>query len=124
MRLGGVNGLYGWQWLFALEGLLTGIIGLTAIFYLPSSPYTTASWFRGKNGWFDEREEKIIANRVLRDDPSKGDMNNREGLSLGMLWECLTDWHMWPIYLIGLTWQIPVVRIVFYAGMQSEKRSG
>jgi hypothetical protein len=87
--------------------MLTGLIGIFAWFYLPASPYTTASWFRGKKGWFSEHEEKVIANRILRDDPSKGDMHNREGLSLGMLWQCLTDYHMWPIYLIGLTWTIP-----------------
>lgn len=34
-------------------------------------------------------------------------MHNRQGLSLGMLWQCLCDWHMWPVYLIGLTWLIP-----------------
>ncbi|KXT13338.1 hypothetical protein AC579_6037 [Pseudocercospora musae] len=107
LRLRGYNGLAGWQWLFALEGMLTGLIGILAWFYLPSSPYTTASWFRGKKGWFNEHEEKIIANRVIRDDPSKGDMHNREGLSLGMLWQCLRDYHMWPIYLIGLSWTIP-----------------
>jgi hypothetical protein len=43
----------------------------------------------------------------LRDDPSKGDMHNREGLSVNEFWRCLTDWHMWPIYLIGLSWLIP-----------------
>lgn len=91
----------GWQWLFALEGMLTGLIGILAWFYLPSSPYTTASWFRGKNGWFSEHEEKIIANRVIRDDPSKGDMHNREGLSLGMLWECLKDYHMVRFPVLG-----------------------
>ncbi|KAK3114559.1 hypothetical protein LTR53_007013 [Teratosphaeriaceae sp. CCFEE 6253] len=107
LRLRGTNGLPGWAWLFALEGMLTGLIGVLAWFYLPASPYITASWFRGKKGWFTEREEKIIANRILRDDPSKGDMHNREGLSLGMLWECIKDYHMWPIYLIGLTWTIP-----------------
>jgi len=111
LRLRGVNGLPGWAWLFALEGALTGSIGIFAWFYLPSSPYTTASWFRGKNGWFDEREEKIIANRIIRDDPSKGDMHNREALSWSMLKECLGDWHMWPTYLIGLTWTIPNVRV-------------
>ncbi|KAF1818375.1 phthalate transporter, partial [Dissoconium aciculare CBS 342.82] len=107
LRLRGHNGLAGWRWLFALEGMLTGLIGILSWFYLPASPYDTASWFRGKNGWFNEHEEKIIANRIIRDDPSKGDMHNREGLSLGMLWECLSDYHMWPVYLIGLSWAIP-----------------
>jgi len=107
LHLRGHRGLPGWAWLFALEGLLTGLIGVFAWFYLPASPYTTASWFRGKNGWFSEHEEKIIANRVLRDDPSKGDMHNRQALSLTMLWDCLADYHMWPIYLLGLSWTIP-----------------
>ncbi|KAF2771244.1 MFS general substrate transporter [Teratosphaeria nubilosa] len=107
LHLRGVNGLAGWRWLFALEGCLTGLIGILSWFYLPASPYTTASWFRGKDGWFTVHEEKIIANRIIRDDPSKGDMHNREALSLPMLWRCLKDWHMWPIYLIGLSWTIP-----------------
>lgn len=34
-------------------------------------------------------------------------MHNRQGLSFGMFWECLADWHMWPIYLIGLSWLLP-----------------
>jgi hypothetical protein len=101
LRMRGINGLAGWQWLFALEGTLTGIIGIISYFYLPPSPYQTASKFRGPNGWFNEREEKIIANRILRDDPSKGDMHNRQGLSLSAFRMCITDYHMWPIYLIG-----------------------
>lgn len=44
---------------------------------MPAGPCQTKSWFRGKNGWFSEREEYIMVNRLLRDDPSKGDMNNR-----------------------------------------------
>jgi MFS family permease len=48
----GHQGLYGWQWLFALEGTLTGVVGIISYFYLPPSPYQTASRFRGKSGWF------------------------------------------------------------------------
>jgi hypothetical protein len=44
---------------------------------MPPGPCQTKSWFRGKDGWFSEREEYIMVNRLLRDDPSKGDMNNR-----------------------------------------------
>jgi hypothetical protein len=72
LRLGGHNGLEGWRWLFALEGLVTGLIGIISYFYLPPSPTQTASKFRGNNGSFSEHEEKIIVNRILRDDPSKG----------------------------------------------------
>ena len=108
----------GWRWLFALEGTLTGLIGIASWFYLPPSPTQTASWFRGKDGWFNEREEKIMVNRILRDDPSKGDMHNREGLSIKQFWLCITDWHMWPIYLIGLSWLIPTQPMSNYLTLQ------
>ena len=107
LRLRGHNGMAGWRWLFALEGLLTGILGVVAFFYLPPSPTQTASKFRGKDGWFSEQEEKIMVNRVLRDDPSKGDMHNRQGLTLRLLAEALWDYDMWPIYMLGLSWLIP-----------------
>ncbi|KAL8670639.1 MAG: hypothetical protein Q9168_004833 [Polycauliona sp. 1 TL-2023] len=107
LHLGGHHGLAGWQWLFALEGSLTAVIGILSWFYLPPSPYQTASWFRGKNGWFTEREEIILANRIIRDDPSKGDMHNRQAVNAKLLWQALKDYDMWPIYLLGFTWTIP-----------------
>ncbi|KAK3061599.1 hypothetical protein LTR53_019723, partial [Teratosphaeriaceae sp. CCFEE 6253] len=55
-----------------------------------------------------------MANRILRDDPGKGDMHNRQGLSWGAVKAALTDYHMWPMYLIGLSWNIPAAPIQFY----------
>ncbi|KAL6708363.1 hypothetical protein ACN47E_003287 [Coniothyrium glycines] len=107
LRLRGHHGLEGWRWLFAIEGALTGVIGIVSYFYLPPSPTQTASKFRGKDGWFNEHEEKIMVNRVLRDDPSKGDMHNRQALSIKAIGRCLMDYHMWPLYLVGLSWLIP-----------------
>lgn len=114
LHLRGTNGWAGWRFLFAIEGGLTTLIGITAWFYLPPSPTQTASWFRGKDGWFSEHEEKIMVNRILRDDPSKGGMHNRQGLTLGLLWEALCDYDLWPIYLLGLTWLIPSTPITAY----------
>jgi len=45
-------------------------------------------------------------------------MHNRQALSFIMFWECLTDWHMWPIYLIGLTWLIPNFPMGAYLTLQ------
>lgn len=104
LHLRGHDGLAGWQWLFALEGGLTAVIGIFSWLYLPPSPYQTASYFRGKDGWFTEREEVILANRIIRDDPSKGDMHNRQAVTPRLLWHALKDYDMWPIYLLGLTW--------------------
>jgi MFS family permease len=122
LRLRGHNGMEGWRWLFAIEGLITGVIGVASWFYLPASPTQTATkfWnpFRGKKGWFNEREEKIMVNRILRDDPSKGDMHNRQGLSIRMLWECMKDYHMFPIYLIGMSWFIPSQPSQAYISLQ------
>lgn len=64
----------GWRWLFALEGALTFLVGLFALFYLPPSPTQTHQSLWGRirgQGWFTEREEIIVVNKVLRDDPTK-----------------------------------------------------
>ncbi|KAK9467980.1 major facilitator superfamily domain-containing protein [Lipomyces arxii] len=102
-----VLGYEGWRWLFLIEGCITTVIGLWSSLLMPPSPTKSASWFRGKNGWFSPREEEIIVNRVLRDDPSKGGMHNRQSVDWGMLWKSLKDYDLWPIYIIGLMFQIP-----------------
>ncbi|OCF32497.1 hypothetical protein I316_05925 [Kwoniella heveanensis BCC8398] len=102
LKLRGHHGLEGWRWLFLIEGVLTFLIGAWAFYYLPASPTQTQGKFNRKK-WFNEREETIIVNKVLRDDPTKSSMHNREGLNLKDLWLSLTDFDMWPLYLIGLT---------------------
>lgn len=106
LRLRGVAGWAGWQWLFLIEGLFTFIIGIASFFMMPPSAAQTKSWFR-PNGWFTDREAKIVVNRVLRDDPSKGDMHNRQPITPRLLWYSLKDYDLWPLYMIGLIAYIP-----------------
>ncbi|EJT97231.1 MFS general substrate transporter [Dacryopinax primogenitus] len=108
LHMRGVNGLAGWRYLFLIEGGVTLIVGLLSFGLMPPSPTQTASWFRGRAGWFSPREEVIMVNRILRDDPTKGDMHNRQAITPKLIWQCFTDYHSWPIYLeIGLTGYIP-----------------
>ncbi|PWN48110.1 MFS general substrate transporter [Violaceomyces palustris] len=102
LKLRGHHGLEGWRWLFLIEGVITFAIGVWTMYYLPASPTQTTNRFRSKP-WFSEREEVIIVNKVLRDDPTKSSMHNRQGLGFGDLWASFTDYDLWPLYLLGLT---------------------
>lgn len=106
LHLRGHNGWGGWRWLFLIEGVITLSIGIASFFLMPASPVQTKTWFRPK-GWFSDREEKIVVNRVLRDDPSKGDMHNRQPITFKLLWYSITDYDLWPLYIIGLIAYIP-----------------
>ena len=74
---------------------------------------------------------QVMVNRVLRDDPSKGDMHNRyaistssylqvltiicrQGLSFTAFRDCICDYHLWPVYLLGLSWLLPTVPMNAY----------
>ncbi|KAI1391690.1 MFS general substrate transporter [Hypoxylon trugodes] len=107
LHMRGVEGRSGWRWLFLIEGLVTGIVGILSYVMMPPGPTQTAGWSRGKNGWFTAREETIMVNRIIRDDPSKGTMHNRQPITPKLLWKSLTDVDLWPLYCIGLTFNIP-----------------
>lgn len=107
LRLRGVLGWEGWRWLFLLEGTFTFFIGIGSIFMMVPSAVQTKTWLT-PNGWFTPRELGIVVNRVLRDDPSKGDTNNRQALSFSGVLKSLYDYDLWPIYFIGLIAYVPV----------------
>lgn len=114
LRMRGVHGMAGWRWLFLIEGLFTLTIGIVSYFFLmvPSACQTKKPW--NKKGWFNDREVKIVVNRVLRDDPTKGDMHNRQALTFSQIWKSLQDYDLWPLYFLGLIFNIPVTTAAPY----------
>lgn len=61
LEMRGIGGHPGWFWLFLLEGLLTVLLGIISLLYLPSSPTSTKSILCPKP-WYTEREEVIMIN--------------------------------------------------------------
>lgn len=41
-------------------------------------------------------------------------MHNRQPLTLRMIGKSCLDWHLWPIYLIGILMWIPVTPVSYY----------
>ncbi|KAL4910483.1 hypothetical protein BDW74DRAFT_184400 [Aspergillus multicolor] len=106
LSMRGILGYAGWRWLFLIEGCFTFLVGVASFFLIPQCPTKTKSWWNPK-GYFTEKEQKIIVNSVIRDDPQKGGMFNRQGLSLKQIWEGTKDYDMWPLYILGLLFGIP-----------------
>ncbi len=96
---------------FLIEGIITGCIGIASWVAMPASPCQTRGRGRGK-GWFNEHEEKIMVNRLLRDDPSKGDMNNRQAVGLRGLIKSFWDFDLWPTYIVSTLFLVKILSLL------------
>ncbi|GAA6038191.1 hypothetical protein JCM8097_005786 [Rhodosporidiobolus ruineniae] len=113
LKMRGVGGYAGWRWMFLIEGLFTLVVGIASYFMLPPGPSQTKAKWR-PNGLFTDREVKIIVNRVLRDDPQKSSMHNREALTFKLLWKSLCDYDLWPLYAVGIIYGVSATPISNY----------
>lgn len=96
--------------------MLTFIIGFISYFYLPFSPTRTKGvlWNRS---WYSEREEVIMINRILRDDPAKGLTALKEPATFRDIINTWKDSSMWGLYFIGLVAYIPASPVQSYLSL-------
>jgi hypothetical protein len=83
--------------------MISIIIGIVAFFFMSPSITQPASAFKrsdGTNKWWTEKEELILVNRLLRDDPTKGDLNNRTAVSLKETLRTIVAPDLLPIYIV------------------------
>ncbi|KAI9304489.1 major facilitator superfamily domain-containing protein [Cunninghamella echinulata] len=111
-RLAGVAGLYGWKWLFLIDGIFTHIVGFIAFLYLPANPARTNVWIRGKKPWLTEREAQIAVTRLIRDDLTKKDQYKR--VTWNDVFVTLKDTKAWTHLFITFIGFIPHTPINVY----------
>lgn len=63
MKLDGIAGLHGWQWLFVLEGIPTVLLGIYIFFALPNSPATAS--------WLEPEEARELTRRAVGEEPEE-----------------------------------------------------
>ncbi|KAI8609643.1 MFS general substrate transporter [Chytriomyces sp. MP71] len=106
LQLRGTNGLFGWSWLFLIDGIITIIAAVLFFFVFPRTPFFTKGLLFGN--WFTEKQANIAVTRVVRDDLLK--LNYDVKVQLSDVWDALTDYRVWGHLIstsVGLTWGSP-----------------
>jgi MFS family permease len=83
--LEGARGIAGWRWLFIIEGSITVIVAIIAIFVLPDYPSTTR--------WLSEEEVHIAEQRLVLDghEPS----SKKSEFAMRDIMMTLKDWRIY-----------------------------
>lgn len=118
IEMRGIHNLAGWQYLFIIEGFISLAVGVASFHFMRRGPTQTgeAAFCKGKL-YFTEYEEKILINKILRDDPAKGDMNNRQPVSLKEIVYTLCEFDLWPLFIQGIMAFIPFQPVTSYLSL-------
>ncbi|KAF8558925.1 MFS general substrate transporter [Imleria badia] len=84
----GVLGYAAWRWLFYIEGTLTVVVALSAIFVLPDFPSSPSRWLTP--------QERALALLRMEEDGlvDEEETDNMKGQAAGLLL-ALSDWKVW-----------------------------
>ncbi|KAG2369850.1 MFS general substrate transporter [Suillus spraguei] len=86
--LDGTLGFTAWRWLFLVEGTLTIIIAVCAIWILPDFPSTPSVWL--------SPDEQALAKQRMEDDAAAGNEDQcKPEKGFSGLSEALMDWKVW-----------------------------
>ncbi|KAE8363350.1 major facilitator superfamily domain-containing protein [Aspergillus caelatus] len=92
MQMGGLQDLEGWRWIFIMEGVITGVIGLLTITFLVDFPDKAHKSWR----FLSEKECAFIVRRINRD-RSDGD---QEPFSLKRFLSPALDLKIWGFAMV------------------------
>ncbi|KAF9050299.1 phthalate transporter [Panaeolus papilionaceus] len=97
----GIGGLYGWQWIFCLEGMATVLFAMASYFFMYDYPETAS---------FLTEEERNVVVTMLKED--RGGLPTN--FSMKYVWQALTDIHTYFMVGIYMGLLIPVYAISLF----------
>jgi ACS family tartrate transporter-like MFS transporter len=110
LKMGGVAGLHGWQWLFLVEGFPAVLLGITTLFYLPDRP-ADAAWLTA--------DERASLERTL--EAERQAIEQAEPLTL---WQALTHRRVWRLALLYFATIISFYGVAFWLPQIVQSFSG
>lgn len=82
----GVGGLGGWQWIFILEGLVTVVGGIVAIFCIYNGPDSVS--------WLTDEEKRYLKVKLAYDGNRAGMANVEDGPKKKYIKDAFKDWQV------------------------------
>ncbi|GAA0520067.1 MFS transporter [Saccharopolyspora subtropica] len=110
LELDGVGGILGWQWMFAVEGLIACVVGVWAFFYLDNKPADAK--------WLSPEQRTALQSAVDQEAAAK------QAHSPHRLWSALVDPRVLYFCLIYFLIQCSVYGMTFYLPTQVAEAVG
>ncbi|KAG1877330.1 MFS general substrate transporter [Suillus subluteus] len=85
--LDGTLGFPAWRWLFFVEGALTIVVAVSAIWILPDFPSTPNAWL--------SHDEQILAKRRMEEEVAVIERESKPEENFSGLAQALIDWRVW-----------------------------
>ena len=107
-RMDGDMGLGAWRWLFVVEGAITIVVSILAVFILPDYPLTTS--------WLSEEEKRISSARLALD---AGLASDAEGESVSTIQGVIMAFKDPKVWLLGITYHTCIMGLSVSTGISS-----
>ncbi|KAG1863942.1 major facilitator superfamily domain-containing protein [Suillus tomentosus] len=101
-RMNGVGGLYGWQWMFCLEGIVTVLVAIFSFFYMHDYPETA--------NFLTEPERLYIIDVLKHDSNSLSSLFDTQ-----FVWQAMKDYKTYVQILIYLGLLVPGYAIALFS---------
>ncbi|KAI0767792.1 MFS general substrate transporter [Fomes fomentarius] len=101
--MSGTAGLLGWSWIFIIEGLVTIVVGLIALFVLVDFPDTAT--------FLTPEERSYVIHRKKYDNSSVGE---EEHFEIRHLREAILDWQVWLLSIVNMLNSLAVYGITLF----------